>query len=34
MAPHISPWQASYGVYFVLDVDEIDRVITAPHCIT
>ena len=29
---HISPSRASYGVSFVKIVDNIDRVITAPHC--
>ena len=31
--PHISPWRASYRVSFVLDFDDIDLVITAPHCL-
>ena len=31
--PHISPWRASYRMSFVLDFDDIDLVITAPHCL-
>ena len=32
--PHTSAWRASYGMSFVNILDKIDRVITAPHCIT
>ena len=30
---HISPSRVSYGVSFVRNLHEIDRVITAPYCI-
>ena len=32
MTPHTSPWRANYGVPFVMILEKIDRVITAPHC--
>ena len=32
--PHSSAWRASYGVSFVKILKKIDRVITAPHCIS
>ena len=31
--PHNSPSRASYGVSFANMFDNIDRVITAPHCL-
>ena len=30
--PYIAPYRASYGVSFVNIIDDIDRVITAAHC--
>ena len=31
---HTSPWRASYVVSVVSILEEIDHIITAPHCIT
>ena len=30
--PHNSPWRVSYGMSFVMILEKIDRVITAPRC--
>ena len=32
--PHTSPSRASYGVSIVRILQKIDRVITAPHCMS